>query len=219
MVRALSHAPRRPRLLFRARRTPAAVTLVVDIERPYAPVMGEASLHPQLSDFQRRLRESEEIAIRLRGELEETRSDTIHDHDTALYSAAYFHTRLQEEILRSERYRHFLSLILVHVDLKDSSSTQQVTHALRQMGMELVSGLTRRTDIVALYRKRQMIVMLPETDVRGAKLLVHRYETMFPSNGRQLSYSVLSYPHDASNIELVLTRLQDMSENLFRQNV
>jgi GGDEF domain-containing protein len=181
--------------------------------------MGSSSSNDQLTEIERRIRESDETLARLRGELEQTKSDTIHDLDTSLFSAAYFHTRLQEEILRSERYRHFLSLILIHVEVREGATTSQVTHSLRQIGMELVSGLTRRTDIVALYRKRQMIIMLPETDTRGANLLVHRYETMFPNNGRRLSYSVLTYPQDASNIELVLTRLQDLSENLFRQNV
>ena len=169
------------------------------------------------TDLERQMRESREALEQLRLELEETRSDTIHDQATALYSTAYFHTRLQEEILRSERYRHFLSLILIHVELRHADSTQQISHALRQIGTELMSGLTRRTDIVALFRKLQIIIMLPETDTRGARLLVKRYETMFPNNGRRLSYSILTYPKDASNIELVLTRLQELSENLFRE--
>jgi GGDEF domain-containing protein len=152
----------------------------------------------------------------LHGELERSKRDSIHDPVTSLFSPAYFHTRLQEEILRSERYRHFLSLILIHVDLKQGGDTDQLARALRQIGMEMISGLTRRTDIVALYRKRQIIIMLPETDTRGAELLVCRYETMFPNNGRRLYYSVLVYPKDASNIELVLNRLQNISTNLFR---
>lgn len=180
--------------------------------------MGEMPPAELLSDYERRVRESDEALLRLRSELDQSRGDSIHDFETALYSPAYFHTRLQEEILRSERYRHFLSLILVHVELKHGGSTTQTARTLRQIGAELMSGLTRRTDIIALYRKRQMIIMLPETDARGANLLVYRYEQMFPNNGRRLSYSVLTYPQDASNIELVLTRLQDISENLFRQN-
>jgi GGDEF domain-containing protein len=160
----------------------------------------------------------EETLARLRRDLELSLSDSIHDRDTHLYSAAYFHARLQEEIVRSERYRHFLGLILIHLELRHGGTTTQLNHALRQVGTELTGGLTRRTDIVALYRKRQMIIMLPETDAKGANLLVQRYEAMFPSNGRRLSCSVLTYPHDASNIESILARLQGLSEEHFRQH-
>ena len=34
---------------------------------------------------------------------------------------------------------------------------------------------------MALYRKRQMIIMLPETDPRGAQTLLLRYQAMFPA--------------------------------------
>jgi len=182
------------------------------------PQMGELSSDERLAAYESKVREYDETLARLRSELELIKSDSIHDHVTALYSAAYFYTRLQEEILRSERYRHFLSLILIHIELKHGKSSAQVTRALRQIGAELMSGLTRRTDIVALYRKRQMIVMLPETDARGAKLLVHRCEAMFPNNGRRLGYCALTYPQDASNIELVMNRLEEISENLFRES-
>jgi GGDEF domain-containing protein len=160
----------------------------------------------------------EETITQLHRALEASLSDSIHDKETQLYSAAYFHARLQEEIVRSERYRHFLGLILIHLELRQGATATHVSHALRQVGAEMTGGLTRRTDIVALYRKRQMIIMLPETDAKGANLLVQRYEAMFPSNGRRLSYSVLTYPHDASNIESILSRLQALSEEHFRQH-
>ena len=118
--------------------------------------------------------------------------------------------------MRSERYRHFFSLILVHLELKDAQSTSQVTRELKRIGAELKLGLSRRTDTISLYRKRQMVIMLPETDPRGVQILLQRCQAMFPSNGRRLVCAALTYPNDASNIELVLNRLQELSENLFR---
>jgi GGDEF domain-containing protein len=180
--------------------------------------MDEQVFIRELSVYDKRLRESEELIAHLQGELQFMQNEVIFDPETRLHSPSYFHVRLQEEIVRSERYRHFLSLILLHVDIKNNQSTHQVTREIRQIGAELMAGLTRRTDIVALYRKRQMIIMLPETDPRGACTLLLRYQAMFPNNGRRLTYSILSYPNDASNMEMILGKLQEMSEDLFRGN-
>lgn len=179
-------------------------------------LMNEDAFTRELSVYNHRLREYEEQIAQLQDEVQRLKIEAIHDNETSLFSTSYFLTRLNEEIVRSERYRHFLSLILIHVELKNTQSTQQMNRELRKIGLELMAGLSRRTDIIALYRKRQMVIMLPETDPRGAATLVQRYQAMFPNNGRKLSYLVLTYPNDASNIELVLNRLQDLSENLFR---
>lgn len=178
--------------------------------------MDEQAFTRELSLYDKRLRENEELIAKLQDDLSYLQNEVIFDPETRIYSPSYFHVRLQEEIVRSERYRHFLSLVLIHVNLKSNQSTHQVTREIRQIGAEMMSGLTRRTDIVALYRKRQMIIMLPETDPRGAQTLLLRYQAMFPANGRRLTYSVLCYPNDASNIEMMLNSLQDHSENLFR---
>jgi len=178
--------------------------------------MDDKTFTTDLAFYNDRLKESEERIAHLEWENQQLQHDSIHDPQTSLYSSEYFHARLQEEIVRSERYRHFLSLVLVHVDLKNVYSTQQITEELKRVGQAITIGLSRRTDSVALYRRRQMIILLPETDQRGATCLIERYQAMFPANGRSLSYAVLTYPQDASNIELVLNRLQDLSENMFR---
>jgi PleD family two-component response regulator len=178
--------------------------------------MNEQAFIRELAVYNTRLCDYEEQLAQMQDEMQRLRHEVIFDIDTGLFSNAYFHNRLHEEIIRSERYRHFLSLILVHVELSNHHSTQQLNRELKKIGMELSAGLARRSDILALYRKRQMVIMLPETDPRGADVLVHRYQAMFPANGRRLSYLVLTYPNDASNIESALVRLQEMSENLFR---
>ena len=168
-----------------------------------------AHYEQRLQDYEREVNELQEELMRLRGE-------SIRDDDTALFSSTYFYTRLQEEILRSERYRHFFSLILVHLESKEAHSAQQQANELKRIGAELMLGLSRRTDTISLYRKRQMVIMLPETDPRGVQILLQRCQAMFPNNGRRLVCAALTYPNDASNIELVLNRLQEISENLFR---
>jgi GGDEF domain-containing protein len=178
--------------------------------------MDKDAVVKELEHYNLKLREYEEEIAQLQGEMQLLRDESIHDPETRLFSTSYFYARLREEIVRSERYRHFLSLILLHVELKNAHSTQQILRELRKIGTEMMMGLSRRTDIVAIYRRRQIVVMLPETDPRGVQILLARYAQMFPNNGRRIHYSVLTYPNDASNMELVLNRLQDLSEDLFR---
>ncbi|HOE95325.1 MAG TPA: diguanylate cyclase [Candidatus Sumerlaeota bacterium] len=178
--------------------------------------MDESLFTRELAVYNDKLRQAEERIASLEAALQHSRREAIHDRETALLSSAYFLTRLQEEIVRSERYRHFLSLILIHLQLKNVQSTQELNRELAQIGREMSLGLTRRSDTIALYRRCQMIILLPETDGPGAAHLLERYHATFPSNDRTLSYSVLTYPVDASNLELVLTRLQDLSEGLYR---
>ena len=85
-----------------------------------------------------------------------------------------------------------MSLILIHVDVKNNRSMLEVARELRRIGDEIMGALNRRTDIVALYRKRQIVILLPETDPRGANVLVNRYRMMFPDNGNRLGYSVMT---------------------------
>lgn len=170
----------------------------------------------ELARYDQKLRENEEQIARLQSELQRLQGEVIRDRETNLFSLAYFHSRLAEEITRSERYRHFFSLVLIHVELTGHHSTQQLTLELKRIGQELMLGVTRRTDIITLYRRRQLVIMLPETDTKGANLLLARYQAMYPSQGRRLSHSILTYPNDAANMDLILGRLQEMSENLFR---
>ncbi len=178
--------------------------------------MDAQALSRELADYKNRLSELEEHCGRLRTQMQALQGDTIHDLDTSLHSLAYFHTRLKEEIVRSERYRHFLSLVLIHVELRDRQSTGQITREIGRMGQEMIGRLSRRNDVVALYSKRQMVLLLPETDPRGARLFIQRVLAAFPDNGRRITYSILSYPNDATHLELIMSQLQERSENLFR---
>ena len=155
--------------------------------------MNEQAFVHELQEYNRKLRECEEQVCGLQEEVRRLQSESIFEQETKLYSPSYFHVRLQEELIRSERYRHFLSLVLVHVEVRNAQSTQQITRELTRVGQEMMLSLSRRTDLVAYYQRRQIVIMLPETDGRGVATLLGRSRAMFPQNGRRLNYSVLTY--------------------------
>lgn len=170
----------------------------------------------ELADYAARISALEDKLARQREDLQKLRQEVIFDVETTLYSPAYFQNRLREEVLRAERYRHFLSLILIHVETANFTSTQEINREMRKVGLELMAGFLRRTDIIAVFAKRQVVVLLPETDARGLENLMQRCQSMPKSQGHKLTSLALTYPNDASNTEMALEKLRRMSENLYR---
>lgn len=164
----------------------------------------------------------------LHSKLKVLEEDAIHDTLTGLYSCAYFMTRLEDEIIRSERYRHFFSLALLHVNFKESTSEKApvlssltLSDVMRQIAEHICIDLLRRTDTLAIYNQRQLIVLMPETDSYGAALMVKRYgdalstfdEVIFDEES--IIYQTLTYPTDASTREYVHRHLSILSERCF----
>ncbi len=93
-------------------------------------------------------------------------SEAIVDNTTKLFNQNYFLMRLREEIARSKRYGHPISLMFLDVD----TSGEQQNRVDPRMQELLLKGLglllkakVRNVDILALYKKQQFAIILPET--------------------------------------------------------
>lgn len=164
--------------------------------------------------YNRELRQREEQIFLLREDVHRLEKDAIVDRRTELFSRAFFCARLKEEIARSERYRHFLSLILLQLEAPALDSTQQMVQRVKQFGREISAGLTRRTDVIATLRRCQIAVILPETERVGAEVVLRRYLGLLDAKVQRVHSAIVTYPEDASNIEMVLGRLNEISEGL-----
>ncbi|MCG2711040.1 MAG: diguanylate cyclase [Candidatus Omnitrophica bacterium] len=93
-------------------------------------------------------------------------SEAIVDNTTKVFNQNYFLMRLREEIARSKRYGHSISLMFLDVDtsgeaqFKVDSRMQELL--LKGLGL-LLKSKVRNVDILALYKKQQFAVILPET--------------------------------------------------------
>jgi len=83
-----------------------------------------------------------------------------------------FVERVGEELKRAERYRIFVSLIVLDLDPLSKASAEQAADIDRLV--ELIKGNTRAIDSAALIDARKMALLLPETPRQGAEIAARR---------------------------------------------
>ena len=120
---------------------------------------------------------AEQLAIELKLANESLRKLAFRDGLTGLYNHRYFQEILEDELERSGRYKHPVSLIMSDIDyfkkVNDQFGHPAGDYVLQEVGDMLVK-LVRRYDIVARYGGEEFAIILPETGVVGAKILAQR---------------------------------------------
>lgn len=120
---------------------------------------------------------------------------SVTDELTQIYNRRFFHTRLSQEISRSKRYKHFISLILLDLDhfkkVNDVYGHQAGDIILKGVA-DTLKAHARITDVVARYGGEELVVLLPETNQVGAtsfaeklRALVEAQEFALP-DGRKI---------------------------------
>ncbi len=118
-----------------------------------------------------------DIRIRKAIEHEQTRRLAYTDDLTSLANYRSFHTRLQQEIERANRYCRPLSLIMLDIDYfkayNDTHGHPQGDAILTQVA-KLLKQTSRSSDMVARYGGEEFALVLPETDQASAEALGNR---------------------------------------------
>lgn len=140
------------------------------------------------------------------------------DKRTGLYSDQYFNIRLDEEISRSERYQHFLSIATIKFcadqlpkDKIDSKATNKNSLSLLEKLMPQIGFLLKRhlrkVDIITRSENLGFHLILPETSSEGAAILQSRTEKnltellwgLSKRKNYQVRIGIATYPLDARN--------------------
>lgn len=144
-----------------------------------------------------------------------TRELTVKDELTGINNRRHFQNMLQMEWKRAIRFHRPLSLIMVDVDyFKDYNDTfghLQGDQVLKQIGAILRRNL-REVDTVARFGGEEFVLLLPDTDKRGAiavaekvRLLVegHRFSTLDRKVTRDITISagIATYPDDVEEMD------------------
>ncbi len=132
-----------------------------------------------------------------------------HDPLTGLFNRNELERRINDDIARSIRYQHPLSIFMVDIDhfkeINDRYGHANGDRVLRSIAFELERSL-RKTDYVARYGGEEFLVVLPETPVTmavelGERLLRqvanHRANLGDDSVSLTISIGVASYPETA----------------------
>jgi len=118
--------------------------------------------------------------------LNEMRSLARHDHLTGLLTRREMDRVLDEELVRSHRYGHPVSLILLDLDhfkqVNDTYGHVSGDAALRWVA-SVVSQCARDTDRAARYGGDELAILLPETDHLGACVLAERIRAKVAATG------------------------------------
>jgi diguanylate cyclase (GGDEF)-like protein/PAS domain S-box-containing protein len=122
------------------------------------------------------------------------------DSLTGLANRRYFDQVLNAEFHRMKRTGASLSLIMLDVDhfknFNDSYGHLAGDDCLRQIGTTLKTFVRRASDFVARYGGEEFVVILAETDPRGAETLAERIRK---------AIEALAIPHAGSEVAQVVT--------------
>jgi diguanylate cyclase (GGDEF)-like protein len=154
---------------------------------------------------------------------EELKKLTITDHLTGLLNRRYLYERLKDELARSERYGHPLSLLMLDLDgfkyYNDTFGHLFGDTVLKSIAETLLNTV-RSMDIVARYGGDEFMVILPETREALAIDIAERLRDNVanknvipgdtPGKGPSsltASIGIVCYPTHGESIELLLERV------------
>ncbi len=124
------------------------------------------------------LREKELLLQEIHSLKKKISEHSILDELTGIYNQEFLLKRLQEEILRSKRYRRTFSFLLVEIEkfyeITERFGSNEEERVLKDLAERITHSL-RRVDIVAkLNDPGQFAIILPETNAQGAWVVARK---------------------------------------------
>ncbi|MFH1678239.1 MAG: sensor domain-containing diguanylate cyclase [Candidatus Omnitrophota bacterium] len=143
------------------------------------------------------------------------------DNLTGLFNHRYLQERLFDELYRSERYKHELSLMMMDIDnfcwYNQTFGYSAGDSALKQIG-RIIKENTRRVDICSRYGAEEFMVILPETRLKEALIVAEKIkETISSSIFAEDRTSSLSMARLTVSIGVTRNRVGLTKEELIRQ--
>lgn len=104
-----------------------------------------------------------------------------------------FRTRVSDEIERSDRYDHPFSILTI----QPPEGAKAMSNLSPEWLESTAGGLTRGCDVVTMLKDIPMlIVMLPETDISGAALVLERLRDAIGDSDDDWEYGLFEYPQN-----------------------
>jgi two-component system, cell cycle response regulator len=152
---------------------------------------------------------------------EEAQRLSITDGLTGLWNRRQLDLRCQEELERAVRFGRPVGVVVCDVDLFKQVNTEWQHLGGDSVLVEVAARLrdaTREIDVVARYGGEEFVLLLPETDLAGTRILAEKVrramcEEPVEHNGQTrtvtLSLGVASYPHSGTSVRTLLAAAQE----------
>jgi diguanylate cyclase (GGDEF)-like protein/PAS domain S-box-containing protein len=136
------------------------------------------SITRDISERKKAENQIKDLVSQLEIEKNAAQINSITDSLTGIANRRYFDIMLSSEFYRLKRSGETLSLIMIDVDhfkkFNDHYGHVAGDECLIQIASVLKTIVGRSTDLVARFGGEEFVVILPETDVQGAKLLAEK---------------------------------------------
>jgi len=129
----------------------------------------------------------EEVLAIVRDFTDQRQAEMMAETDplTNIYNRRKFSRLLDQEIQRVKRYDRSLSIALLDIDhfkrVNDTYGHDTGDYVLRRI-TELIKENIRITDILARYGGEEFVIIIPETDVKGASRQIERMRKAIEKN-------------------------------------
>jgi two-component system, cell cycle response regulator len=109
---------------------------------------------------------------------EEIRQLSISDPLTGCYNRSYLNERFPQELRRSQRYSHVLSVVLADIDhfkkVNDTYGHQAGDEVLKAFADCIDQQIRKKVDWVVRYGGEEFLIVLPETACEGGHSMAER---------------------------------------------
>jgi diguanylate cyclase (GGDEF)-like protein len=159
-------------------------------------VMAQLELRKQIRLLKLTIQEKKEVEDQLRESRAKLLTLSLSDELTGLHNRRAFNERLDESIRLATRYSWPLSLLLIDADhfkgFNDQFGHQAGDEVLKTLGTK-ARELFRTTDFPARIGGEEFAVILPNTDVKGARVIASKFCVLMqdlPWEKRKITVSI-----------------------------
>ncbi len=151
-----------------------------------------------LAELESKMKQVNQYALDLAEANRKLAELSIKDSLSGLYNHGYIKERLKQEIVRSQRFNHRLSLVMIDLDnfkaVNDTHGHLAGDSIIHRVG-RLIAQSAGELGIAGRYGGEEFLVLLPETSATGARKLAEDIRSGVDQYGFQLTPETDSVPN------------------------
>jgi diguanylate cyclase (GGDEF)-like protein len=161
---------------------------------------------------------------------EEVRALSIRDPLTGVFNRVYLMERLPQELKRSQRYGHPLSLIMCDIDhfknVNDRHGHRAGDEVLKDFACRVAGSIRIDIDWMARYGGEEFLIVLPETDLLSACIVAERLRRLVADTPFSLkegefritaSFGIASYLPSRQTERITFDQLMEQADEFLYQ--